>query len=80
MAEIEPSVLSRQCLDRRMPDFETLEAEIAAWQKRRDAAGGKIDWRFSTKDARVKIKRLYPSLQSRRKRDYDQGSRGTRVN
>jgi transposase len=64
MAEIELSVLSRQCLDRRVPDFETLEAEVAAWQERRDAAGGqKIEWRFSTEDARIKLKRLYPSLQ-----------------
>jgi transposase len=62
MAEIELSVLSRQCLDRRVPDFETLEAEVAAWQERRDAAGGKIDWRFRTEDARIKLKRLYPSL------------------
>jgi transposase len=63
MAEIELSVLSRQCLERRVPDFETLQAEAAAWQRRRDAAGVKIDWRFSTGDARIKLKRLYPSLQ-----------------
>jgi hypothetical protein len=62
MAEIELSVLSRQCLDRRVPDFETLEAEVAAWQERRDATGGKIDWRFNTEDARSKLKQLYPSL------------------
>jgi transposase len=63
MAEIELSVLSRQCLERRVPDFETLESESAAWQERRDAAGVKIDWRFGTEDARIKLKRLYPSLQ-----------------
>ena len=63
MAEIELSVLSRQCLDRRVPDYETLEAEVAAWQERRDAAGGKVYWRFTTEDARIKLKRLYPSLQ-----------------
>jgi hypothetical protein len=63
MAEIELSVLSRQCLDRRVPDIETLEVEVACWQKRRDSAGGKIEWRFSTDDARIKLKRLYPSLQ-----------------
>jgi transposase len=63
MAEIELNVLSRQCLDRRVPDFETLELEVACWQKRRDSAGGKIEWRFSTEDARIKLKRLYPSLQ-----------------
>ena len=63
MAEIELSVLSRQCLDRRVPDFETLEAEAQAWQERRDEKGGKIEWRFRTEDARIKLKRLYPSLQ-----------------
>jgi transposase len=63
MAEIELSVLSRQCLDRRVPDFESLQAEVAAWQTRRDEIGGKIDWRFRTEDARIKLKRLYPSLQ-----------------
>jgi DDE superfamily endonuclease len=63
MAEIELSVLSRQCLDQRVPDFETLEAEVAAWQERRDAEGTKIEWRFSAEDARLKLKRLYPSLQ-----------------
>lgn len=64
IAEIELSVLSRQCLDRRVPDFETLEAEVVAWQQRRDETGGKkIEWRFRTEDARIKLKRLYPSLQ-----------------
>ena len=62
MAEIELSVLSRQCLDRRVPDFETLQAEAQAWQERRDAIGNKIEWRFSMEDARIKLKRLYPSL------------------
>jgi DDE superfamily endonuclease len=63
MAEIELSVLSRQCLNRRVPNLETLEAEAAAWQERRDAAGVKIHWRFNKDDARIKLKRLYPSLQ-----------------
>jgi transposase len=63
MAEIELSVLSRQCLDRRVPNFESLQAEVAAWQERRDATGTKIEWRFRTEDARIKLKRLYPSLQ-----------------
>ena len=65
MAEIELSVLSRQCLDRRVPDFQTLKAEVTSWQERRDEMGGKkkIDWRFHTEDARIKLKRLYPSLQ-----------------
>jgi DDE superfamily endonuclease len=63
MAEIELSVLSRQCLDRRVPDFETLQAEARVCQERRDAVGNNIDWRFHTEDARIKLKRLYPSLQ-----------------
>jgi hypothetical protein len=62
MAEIELSVLSRQCLQRRVPNFETLESESAAWEERRDAAGVKIEWRFRTEDARIKLKRLYPSI------------------
>lgn len=63
MAEIELSVLSRQCLNRRVPDFESLQAEAHAWQQRRDEKGVRIDWRFNTEDARIKLKRLYPSLQ-----------------
>jgi hypothetical protein len=61
IAEIELSVLSRQCLDRRGPDFATLQAEVATWEQRRNAAGGAVDWRFTTEDARIKLKRLYPS-------------------
>jgi hypothetical protein len=63
IAEIELSVLSRQCLDRRVPDRAMLEAEIAAWQARRNAAESRIDWRFTTEDARIKLKRLYPSFE-----------------
>ncbi len=63
MAEIELSVLSRQCLDRRVPDFETLRTEVYAWQERRNAKDGKIDWRFTTEDARIKLKHLYPSIE-----------------
>ncbi len=63
MAEIELSVLSRQCLDRRVPDFATLQAEVEAWQERRDADGCTVNWRFTTDDARIKLKRLYPSIQ-----------------
>jgi hypothetical protein len=62
MAEIELSVLSRQCLDRRVPDLTTLEREVAAWQARRNASSGAINWRFTTADARIKLKRLYPSI------------------
>jgi hypothetical protein len=64
MAEIEFSVLSRQCLKRRVPDWATLEAEIAAWQERRNASASPVDWRFTTADARIKLKRLYPSIQA----------------
>jgi hypothetical protein len=63
VAEIELSVLSRQCLDRRVPDAATLQAEITAWQERRNATGTGVDWRFTTTDARIKLKRLYPSVQ-----------------
>lgn len=62
MAEIELSVLSRQCLDRRIPDGVTLEAEVAAWEDRRNKTGGAIDWRFTEDDARIKLTRLYPSV------------------
>jgi hypothetical protein len=61
MAEIELSVLSRQCLDRRIPDFGTLEAEVAAWNEQRNQKKTWIDWRFTTEDARIKLHRLYPS-------------------
>jgi hypothetical protein len=62
MAEIELSVLGRQCLDRRLPDAPTLEAEVAAWVSRRNGAGATIDWQFTTADARIKLKHLYPSV------------------
>jgi DDE superfamily endonuclease len=62
MAEIELSVLSRQCLDRRIPDLETLKTEVAVWETRRNDTANKIDWQFTTQDARVKLKHLYPSF------------------
>ena len=62
MAEIELSVLGRQCLDRRIPDTETLQKEIEAWQENRNHEETWIDWRFTTADARVKLRRLYPSI------------------
>lgn len=62
MAEIELSVLSRQCLDRRIPDSQTLEQEVSAWQTQRNQQETWIDWRFTTEDARVKLHRLYPSF------------------
>ena len=63
MAEIELGVLATQCLDRRIGDRETLAREVAAWQAKRNAAGRAVDWRFTTADARIKLKRLYPSIQ-----------------
>lgn len=62
MAEIELSHLSRQCLDRRIPDQETLQKEVRAWAKKRNDEGGVADWQFTTKDARIKLKKLYPTL------------------
>lgn len=62
MAEIELSVLARQCLDRRVPDLPTLQTEIAAWQQYRNHPRRPVDWRFTADDARIKLKRLYPSL------------------
>jgi hypothetical protein len=63
MAEIELSVLSRQCLDRRIPDIDTLTHEVAAWEQARNANPRPVNWRFTTPDARIKLKRLYPSIQ-----------------
>ncbi len=62
MAECELSVLSRQCLDRRLPDKITLQAEVAAWVHDRNTQQATIDWRFTTADARIKLKRLYPAV------------------
>ncbi len=61
MAEIELSVLSRQCLNRRIPDKHMLEQEVGAWEAERNASQATVDWRFTTADARIKLKRLYPS-------------------
>ena len=60
VAECELSVLGRQCLDRRIPDRPTLAAEVAAWESPRNESGRGVDWRFTTADARIKLKRLYP--------------------
>jgi transposase len=62
MAEIEFSVLARQCLDRRIDNAAILAHEIGAWQRSRNARGASVDWRFTTADARIKLKRLYPSV------------------
>jgi hypothetical protein len=62
MAEIELSVLDRQCLDRRIPDESTLMTEVLAWEQPRNTRGATVDWRFTTDDARIKLKKLYPSV------------------
>jgi hypothetical protein len=62
MAETELSVLTTQCLDRRIPDKKTLIEEVVAWQQRRNQNHTKADWQFTTADARVKLKRLYPVI------------------
>ena len=64
MAEIELSVLNRQCLNCRIPDMDSLKKEIAAWEENRNKKSNSVDWRFTTADARIKLKKLYPSLQS----------------
>jgi hypothetical protein len=63
MAEIELSVLARQCLGRRIPDEQALAAEVTAWEADRNAAVVNVDWQFTTADARVKLKRLYPIIE-----------------
>ena len=62
MAEIELSVLARQCLNRRIPDQDALRRETEAWETRRNAAEATVEWRFTTADARIKLKKLYPVL------------------
>jgi hypothetical protein len=62
MAEIELSVLTTQCLDRRIGDIQTLRHEISAWEKARNSVEKNIDWQFTTSNARDKLKRLYPNI------------------
>jgi hypothetical protein len=62
MAEIELSVLKGQCLNRRIADMPTMQAEVAAWESDRNNSIRKIDWQFTSTDARIKLKRLYPKL------------------
>jgi hypothetical protein len=64
IAEIELSALTIQCLDRRIPDLETLIKETTQWDQRRHASPKGVDWQFSTPEARIKLKRLYPQIQS----------------
>jgi len=60
MIELEFSVLSRQCLNRRIPSVEELNREITAWEETRNGQQATVDWQFSAVDARVKLERLYP--------------------
>ena len=63
MAESELGVLASQCLDRRIPDMQTLSREVAAWQASRNKNQTKPDWRFTTAEARIKLKSLYPRFE-----------------
>ena len=62
MAEIELSVLSRQCLSRRIADQDTLKHEIQKWQTRRNEQSATVKWQFTTDDARIKLNKLYPAI------------------
>lgn len=62
VAEIELSVLARQCLARRIGEEERLASECAAWERKRNAEGGRVVWKFTTADARVKLRHLYPQI------------------
>ena len=64
IAEIELSVFSRQCLNRRIPDLQMLRSEVEAWQAHRNRTAGPVDWQFTTHDARIKLKWLYPKTQN----------------
>lgn len=62
VAECELSVLSRQCTNRRIPDEQTLANAVAAWEQERNAMPARVDWQFTTSDARIKLKHLYPQI------------------
>jgi len=62
MAESELAILASQCLDRRVPNKPALEIEVAAWTKKRNTENTKADWQFTTADARIKLRHLYPSI------------------
>ena len=64
MAEIEIGVLARQCLGRRIPDQRVLRREVAMWQEQRNLDTVGVNWRFTTADARIKLKSLYPAIQN----------------
>jgi hypothetical protein len=62
MAEIEFSVLNRQCLNRRISSKETLIQEVEAWEQQRNQTSSPVDWQFTTEDAPIKLTQLYPSI------------------
>jgi hypothetical protein len=62
IAEIEIGILNRQCLDRRIPDIETVRKEVDAWVRERNRESRKVHWQFTTQDARIKLRRLYPII------------------
>ena len=64
VAEIELNVLIGQCLNRRIDSLDQVSKAVSAWQRRRDNAKAKINWQFTTRDARVKLRRLYPTLET----------------
>jgi hypothetical protein len=64
IAECELSAMTRQCLDRRIPRLKILRQETKAWARRRNVEQKGVDWRFTTKDARIRLKHLYPNIQS----------------
>ncbi len=63
MAEIELNVLTGQCLNRRMDDVTVVRKEVLAWQNLRDNKNAKVNWQFTAEDARIKLSRLYPTLE-----------------
>jgi len=64
MAELDLSVLQRQCLKQRLADRAAMEREVAAWALRRNEQIKRIDWQFTTADARIKLRRLYPAFEA----------------
>ncbi|UCE61847.1 MAG: IS630 family transposase, partial [Phycisphaerales bacterium] len=62
MAEIELSALGRQCLYRRIPEKKMMEKQVRAWTNKRNKTGTRVNWRFTTKDARIRLRKLYPSI------------------
>jgi nitrous oxidase accessory protein NosD len=63
MAEIELNVLIRQCLNRRIPEIEIMRSEVKAWESTRNGMNAGVNWQFTAEDARIKLNRLYPTLE-----------------